>query len=114
MHHYAVVANSCKQSAVYEIRARSHRCLTGPAFCLLTALICQQVAQAGLPDMLDMIAEQIGIALFLGTVASLEQRCATMSSSSDASEEQSTQEKVPLQPCVGEHSLQPSMSCPHS
>ena len=64
----------------------------------------QQVAPPGLPDMLDIIAENVGIASYLGSIASLEQRCASISSSSNGPAEQPIKESAPQQPSVGEAS----------
>ena len=60
------------------------------------------MATSGIPTMLDMVAEKIGIASYLGTIASLEQRCASSSASSNVSAKPSADESASQQASVGE------------
>lgn len=95
--------------AVHEIEDQSHQCLTGPPLPLIVIML-RQVAPSGLSDMLDMIAEKIGIASYLGIIISLEQRCVSISSPPDGSAESSEKESAPQQPSVGEASCYISLA----
>lgn len=61
-----------------------------------------QVATSGVSTMLDIVAEKIGIASYFGTIASLEQRCAGGSESSNGFAEPSADESASEQASVGE------------